>query len=321
VKLKYFSPKKVVDAEQLALENSEHLATLVKLFEVLEAKYLEHENKTQTKEMKLEESIEEVSAERDHIKGELEEVKSEFFHRDQKITSLELELSNQLSCNHELEEQILELRNKLELNEIVKMRQNDLERSYERIKVDIARVTDERDEYRSLAESLKSHQTNTGLMEQSIAIGPIWPSSPSPIPIRSYGGSASNLMTQSCHPGLSGDSPANASPSCLPEGPAKEKDADDREHFQVGDSVLVIFNKDKKQYVLHTTGLRFYFVHEGCFEEMGLEKPNECTDTEICLECEIAEKPVLCVTRRSKNRYSLPSHTKFYRVKVRLADD
>lgn len=135
-------------------------------------------------------------------------MKSEFFHRDQKITSLELELSNQLSCNHELErtnaeleEQILELRNKLELNEIVKMRQNDLERSYERIKVDIARVTDERDEYRSLAENLKSHQTNTGLMEQSIAIGPIWPSSPSPIPIRSYGGSASNLMTQSCHPG------------------------------------------------------------------------------------------------------------------------
>jgi len=250
-------------------------------------------------------------------------VKSEFFHRDQKITSLELELSNQLSCNHELEEQILELRNKLELNEIVKMRQNDLERSYERIKVDIARVTDERDEYRSLAESLKSHQTNTGLMEQSIAIGPIWPSSPSPIPIRSYGGSASNLMTQSCHPGrgrlkttkkktfsgiisgflflfffcsrpnktgLSGDSPANASPSCLPEGPAKEKDADDREHFQVGDSVLVIFNKDKKQYVLHTTGLRFYFVHEGCFEEMGLEKPNECTDTEICLEVPYLER-------------------------------
>jgi chromosome segregation ATPase len=136
-------------------------------------------------------------------------VKSEFFHRDQKITSLELELSNQLSCNHELErtnaeleEQLHELKIKLELNEIAKNRQNDLERSYERIKVDIARVTDERDEYRSLAESLKSHQANTGLMEQSIAIGPIWPSSPSPVPIRSaYGGSASNLMTQSCHPG------------------------------------------------------------------------------------------------------------------------
>lgn len=251
-----------MDAEQLALENSEHLATLVKLFEVLEAKYLAHENKTMSKEMELEESIEEVSAERDQIKNELEEgkkqysemilkfrkkrffikffsflpnysnfgrlirflaeifrfrtifyfllsVKSEFFHRDQKITSLELELSNQLSCNHELErtnaeleEQLQELKIKLELNEIAKNRQNDLERSYERIKVDIARVTDERDEYRSLAESLKSHQANTGLMEQSIAIGPIWPSSPSPVPIRSaYGGSASNLMTQSCHPG------------------------------------------------------------------------------------------------------------------------
>ena len=136
-------------------------------------------------------------------------MKSEFFHRDQKITSLELELSNQLSCNHELErtnaeleEQLQELKIKLELNEIAKNRQNDLERSYERIKVDIARVTDERDEYRSLAESLKSHQANTGLMEQSIAIGPIWPSSPSPVTISSgYGGSASNLMTQSCHPG------------------------------------------------------------------------------------------------------------------------
>ena len=31
--------KKVVDAEELAKENSEHLATLVKLFEILEAKY------------------------------------------------------------------------------------------------------------------------------------------------------------------------------------------------------------------------------------------------------------------------------------------
>ena len=69
----------------------------------------------------------------------------------------------------------------------------------------------------------------------------------------------------------------------LPEA-SKEKDSDDREHFQVGDSVLVIFNKDKKQYVLHTTGLRFYFVHEGCFEALGLEKPDECSDTEICLE-------------------------------------
>ena len=65
--------KKVVDAEQLALENSEHLATLVKLFEVLEAKYLAHENRTLSKEMELEESIEEVSAERDQIKNELEE--------------------------------------------------------------------------------------------------------------------------------------------------------------------------------------------------------------------------------------------------------
>lgn len=64
-----------MDAEQLALENSEHLATLVKLFEVLEAKYLAHENKTMSKEMELEESIEEVSAERDQIKNELEEGK------------------------------------------------------------------------------------------------------------------------------------------------------------------------------------------------------------------------------------------------------
>jgi hypothetical protein len=83
--------------------------------------------------------------------------------------------------------------------------------------------------------------------------------------------------------GLSGDSPAAGSPAGLLEG-SKEKDSDDREHFQVGDSVLVIFNKDKKQYVLHTTGLRFYFVHEGSFEALGLEKPDECTDTEICLE-------------------------------------
>ncbi|CAG5088240.1 Oidioi.mRNA.OKI2018_I69.PAR.g11786.t1.cds [Oikopleura dioica] len=315
--------KKVVDAEQLAKENSEHLAMLVKLFEILEAKYHAHEDRTLSKEKELEESIEEVSTERDQFKCELDEVKSEMFQRDQKITSLELELSNQRSSVHELErtnmdleEQLLELRQKLELNEAAKTRQNELERSYERIKIDIARVTDERDEYRSLAESLKAHQPNVGLMEQSIAIGPIWPSSPSPIPIKSHGGSGSNLMTQSCHPGLSSDSPANQSP--VPEG---SKDADERDHFQVGDSVLVIFNKDKKQYVLHTTGLRFYFVHEGCFDSLGLEKPDKCTDTEICLECEIAEKPVLCVTRRSKNRYNLPSHTKFYRVKVKLADD
>lgn len=82
--------KKVVDAEQLALENSEHLATLVKLFEVLEAKYLEHENKTQTKEMKLEESIEEVSAERDHIKDELEEGKTIFYCNNRQKLKLNL---------------------------------------------------------------------------------------------------------------------------------------------------------------------------------------------------------------------------------------
>lgn len=71
--------KKVVDAEELAKENSEHLATLVKLFEILEAKYHAHEDRTLSKEKELEESIEEVSTERDQFKFELDEGKMKVY--------------------------------------------------------------------------------------------------------------------------------------------------------------------------------------------------------------------------------------------------
>ena len=92
--------KKVVDAEQLAKENSEHLATLVKLFEILEAKYHAHEDRTLSKEKELEESIEEVSTERDQFKIELDEGMSEFYIDLFKICNSEIRDVPARSENH-----------------------------------------------------------------------------------------------------------------------------------------------------------------------------------------------------------------------------
>ena len=77
-------------------------------------------------------------------------------------------------------------------------------------------------------------------------------------------GPVADLMSQSAHPLLN----RSATPPTF-----------ERENFQVGTSVYVVFNQETRQYILLTASRSiFYFVHENCLEPLGLCPPADIVD-------------------------------------------
>ena len=77
-------------------------------------------------------------------------------------------------------------------------------------------------------------------------------------------GPVADLMSQSAHPLLN----RSSTPPTF-----------ERENFQVGTSVYVVFNEETRQYILLTASRSiFYFVHENCLQALGLCPPGEIVD-------------------------------------------
>jgi hypothetical protein len=80
-------------------------------------------------------------------------------------------------------------------------------------------------------------------------------------------GESGDLMSQSCHPLLSREEGTTTPPTF------------ERENFQVGNSVFVVFNEETNHYILLSASRSiYYFVHENCLKLLGLPPPAECVD-------------------------------------------
>ena len=92
-------------------------------------------------------------------------------------------------------------------------------------------------------------------------------------PPRHQSGPMADLMSQSCHPYLTREDGAATPPTF------------ERDNFQVGSVVYVVFNDETRQFILLSASRSiFYFVHENCLEQLGLPSPAECVDKERELE-------------------------------------
>ena len=116
----------------------------------------------------------------------------------------------------------------------------NLEEAQEMSEIENRRLTDE---IKKLQEQLEIFQEQV----EAPVVGPI-----------------ADLMSQSAHPLLN----RSATPPTF-----------ERENFQVGTSVYVVFNQETRQYILLTASRSiFYFVHENCLEPLGLSPPADIVD-------------------------------------------
>nr|CAD7571113.1 unnamed protein product [Timema californicum] len=88
-----------------------------------------------------------------------------------------------------------------------------------------------------------------------------------------------------------------------------------------GDSVLVVWDENHRNYTILQEGNTLYFLHSDCLETMDLKPGCDGMPTRLYSTGEVLNKEY-CQAKKSENRYRVPKGTKFYRVKVRpLAKD
>nr|CAD7257996.1 unnamed protein product [Timema shepardi] len=88
-----------------------------------------------------------------------------------------------------------------------------------------------------------------------------------------------------------------------------------------GDSVLVVWDENHRNYTILQEGNTLYFLHSDCLETMDLKPGCDGMPTRLYSTGEVINKEY-CQAKKSENRYRVPKGTKFYRVKVRpLAKD
>nr|CAD7399453.1 unnamed protein product [Timema cristinae] len=88
-----------------------------------------------------------------------------------------------------------------------------------------------------------------------------------------------------------------------------------------GDSVLVVWDENHRNYTILQEGNTLYFLHSDCLETMDLKPGCDSMPTRLYSTGEVINKEY-CQAKKSENRYRVPKGTKFYRVKVRpLAKD
>nr|CAD7437975.1 unnamed protein product [Timema bartmani] len=89
----------------------------------------------------------------------------------------------------------------------------------------------------------------------------------------------------------------------------------------VGDSVLVVWDENHRNYTILQEGNTLYFLHSDSLDTMDLKPGCDGMPRRLYSTGEVINKEY-CHAKKSENRYRVPKGTKFYRVKVRpLAKD
>ncbi|XP_021922149.1 RB1-inducible coiled-coil protein 1 isoform X2 [Zootermopsis nevadensis] len=83
----------------------------------------------------------------------------------------------------------------------------------------------------------------------------------------------------------------------------------------IGDSVLVVWDEEHRNYTILQETATLYFLHSDCLDTLGLCPGSDGSPRRLYSTGEVTDKEY-CYARKSENRYRVPKGTKFYRVQV-----
>ncbi|XP_014238594.1 RB1-inducible coiled-coil protein 1 isoform X2 [Trichogramma pretiosum] len=82
-----------------------------------------------------------------------------------------------------------------------------------------------------------------------------------------------------------------------------------------GDTVLVIWNQEHRNYTVFQESSTIYFLNSDCMPALDLKISSDGTPEKLHTLAEVIDKEY-CSARKTENRYKVPKGTKFYRVRV-----